>query len=506
MTCASWSARSSDCRANACNCVQIRDEAARAADRRKTRIVEYRLQPTLCPRFALPSPRRRAARRPRASTRSLARRAGSSMSCWRSPSPSLIVFDRHRLLLRHVLADDRRAHARRVAAHRSAHLRAAVRRPARPAAHAGADDRSAQRSRLCAPRPRVEQPGEFAIGRDALAVVPRDGDRQGQTRAASPFAAPARRRRARRARPTIERCPHRKQALDERRARRAAHHRARPRGAREAARRAARRDPAAHGPGGDRDRGSPLLRSPRHRSHRHDARGRSPTSSAARSTCAAAARSRSSSCSNTFLSAMLGHRARRSEKTPQRKFTEWLMSIALERRLSKDQILELYLNDVSLGQRGSFAIHGVPEAARLFFGKDVSNLSLTEAATIAGVIQSPSRLLAVQQPRARRRSAATSCCTPMAETGFISADAAERASHEPLQIVAARARAEAPYFVDYVTPGAAGAHQGGRRRSTSTRRSTCTCSASRRTPSATGSTRVDELLAQAQAAAGRRRR
>ena len=47
------------------------------------------------------------------------------------------------------------------------------------------------------------------------------------------------------------------------------------------------------------------------------------------------------------------------------------MSIALERRLTKDQILQLYLNDVSLGQRGSFAIHGVPEAARLFFGKDV---------------------------------------------------------------------------------------------------------------------------------------
>src|SRR5205807_52233 len=77
------------------------------------------------------------------------------------------------------------------------------------------------------------------------------------------------------------------------------------------------------------------------------------------------------------------------EKTLKRKFTEWLMSVALERRLSKDKILELYLNDVYLGQRGSFNIHGVPEAARLFFGKDVSNLTLAEAATIAGVIQAP---------------------------------------------------------------------------------------------------------------------
>ena len=100
---------------------------------------------------------------------------------------------------------------------------------------------------------------------------------------------------------------------------------------------------------------------------------------------------------NTFLSAYWGIE-RAQEKTPQRKFTEWLMSIALERRLSKDQILELYLNDVWLGQRGSFAVHGVPEAARLFFGKDVSNVSLTEAATIAGVIQAPPALLALQQP------------------------------------------------------------------------------------------------------------
>ena len=65
------------------------------------------------------------------------------------------------------------------------------------------------------------------------------------------------------------------------------------------------------------------------------------------------------------------------------------MSIVLESRASKAEILELYLNDVYLGQRGSFAIHGVAEAARLFFGKDVTNLTISEAALIAGVIQSP---------------------------------------------------------------------------------------------------------------------
>ena len=65
------------------------------------------------------------------------------------------------------------------------------------------------------------------------------------------------------------------------------------------------------------------------------------------------------------------------------------MSLVLERRASKDEILELYLNDVYLGQRGSFAIHGVAEASRLFFGKDVANVTVGEAALIAGVIQNP---------------------------------------------------------------------------------------------------------------------
>ena len=69
---------------------------------------------------------------------------------------------------------------------------------------------------------------------------------------------------------------------------------------------------------------------------------------------------------NTFLT---------PEKTPKRKMIEWFMSVVLETRLTKDQILQLYLNDVSLGQRGSFAIHGVAEAARLFFAKDIANVS-----------------------------------------------------------------------------------------------------------------------------------
>ncbi len=143
---------------------------------------------------------------------------------------------------------------------------------------------------------------------------------------------------------------------------------------------------------------------------------------------------------NTFLT---------PEQTLKRKVSEWFMSIALERRLSKEQILTLYLNDVSLGQRGSFAIHGVQEAARLFFAKDVTNLSLTEAATIAGVIQSPSRLSPFNNPD-RAKDRRNVVLHAMADTGFITEDAAERGSREPLQMAQRALDAEAPYFVDYI--------------------------------------------------------
>lgn len=137
------------------------------------------------------------------------------------------------------------------------------------------------------------------------------------------------------------------------------------------------------------------------------------------------------------------------EKTYKRKLQEQLLAILLERRLSKDEILELYLNEVYLGQRGSFAIHGVAEASRLFFGKDVSNVTLAEAATLAGIIQSPpaySPFRANERSRQRRNVVLGA----MVETGFISAEAATRAAEQPLETVARALDAEAPYFVDFV--------------------------------------------------------
>ena len=125
------------------------------------------------------------------------------------------------------------------------------------------------------------------------------------------------------------------------------------------------------------------------------------------------------------------------------------MAVILDLRATKDEVLELYLNDVYLGNRGSFAIHGVAEAARLYFGKDVSNLSLGEAAAIAGIIQSPGTLSPFNSP-ARVQERRNVVLAAMADAGFISQDAATRAATDPLSPVARALDAEAPYFVDFV--------------------------------------------------------
>ena len=135
------------------------------------------------------------------------------------------------------------------------------------------------------------------------------------------------------------------------------------------------------------------------------------------------------------------------EKSFTRKLQEQFMSVVLETRASKDEILELYLNEVYLGQRGSFGIHGVAEAARLFFGKDVTNLSLAEAATIAGVIQAPHTHSPFSSPT-RSRDRRNVVLQAMVDSGYVDRAAAERAGREPVETVAHALDTEASYFVD----------------------------------------------------------
>ena len=95
----------------------------------------------------------------------------------------------------------------------------------------------------------------------------------------------------------------------------------------------------------------------------------------------------------------------KADRTLRRKFQEALLSLILEYRYSKDEILEAYLNEIYLGQRSGYAIMGVGEASAIWFGKDVSSLSTGEAALLAGAIHSPNRTVPWKHPdeAARRR-------------------------------------------------------------------------------------------------------
>ncbi len=137
------------------------------------------------------------------------------------------------------------------------------------------------------------------------------------------------------------------------------------------------------------------------------------------------------------------------QKSWRRKALEIWVAFIITTRAPKDAILEMYLNDMTLGQRGSFGIVGVPEAARLFFGKDVSNVTLAEAATIAGVFQSPSALSPFNNP-GRCKERRNVVLGAMVDAGYVTQDVADRAIHEPLVVVQRALEAEAPHFVDFV--------------------------------------------------------
>ncbi len=139
------------------------------------------------------------------------------------------------------------------------------------------------------------------------------------------------------------------------------------------------------------------------------------------------------------------------EKTVQRKYAEAMLSFALERRLSKNDIFALYCNEIYLGQRGAVAVRGVKEAAKVFYGKELRDLTLAEAATLAGMIQSPARYSPVRHPEAAR-ARRDIVLAAMRENSWITTEQNTAAVAEPVIVAAAPAVDDslAPYFVDYV--------------------------------------------------------
>jgi penicillin-binding protein 1B len=138
------------------------------------------------------------------------------------------------------------------------------------------------------------------------------------------------------------------------------------------------------------------------------------------------------------------------EKTWKRKLAETMITLHLEQRLSKKEIFAYYANHVDLGRRGSFAIRGVGEAAQTYFGKDFRDLTLAEAATIAGLIQRPSYTNPVRWPD-RAKSRRNLVLQLMMENGYINEREYAQAAASPLVIARSGTEStDAPYFVDLV--------------------------------------------------------
>ncbi|RXH55338.1 transglycosylase domain-containing protein [Granulicella sibirica] len=138
------------------------------------------------------------------------------------------------------------------------------------------------------------------------------------------------------------------------------------------------------------------------------------------------------------------------DKVFTRKIKELFITLQLEAHFTKQQIFEMYANEINIGQRGSFAINGFGEASQAFFGKPIGQLDLAQCATLAGLIQNPNRRNPYRHPdRALERRNVV--LDSMVETGSITADEASRAKAEPLRLAPPNVDAsEAPYFVDLV--------------------------------------------------------
>ena len=145
---------------------------------------------------------------------------------------------------------------------------------------------------------------------------------------------------------------------------------------------------------------------------------------------------------NTYLS---------PERTFRRKYAEAMLAFTLERRLSKEDIFALYCNEVYLGQRGGIGVRGVKQAAGIYFGKELKDLTLAECALIAGMIQGPNRYSPNRHADAAiaRRNIVIAA---MLREGLISNEEADAGVSEQLSIapLSDNGNAVAPYFIDYV--------------------------------------------------------
>ena len=153
---------------------------------------------------------------------------------------------------------------------------------------------------------------------------------------------------------------------------------------------------------------------------------------------------------STITQQLVKNRLLDPKRTFMRKLDEAWLATLVEWRYSKERILEAYLNEVYLGQRGPMAIRGVSSASRAYFGKEVHELTVAESALLAGMIRAPNTYSPSTNP-ARARERRDVVLGRMRELGRLSEADYQEARREPVraQLVVA-ATQTAPYFADHV--------------------------------------------------------
>jgi penicillin-binding protein 1A len=136
-----------------------------------------------------------------------------------------------------------------------------------------------------------------------------------------------------------------------------------------------------------------------------------------------------------------------NNRTFVRKIKEAILALALERKFTKDQIIELYLNRVYFGG----GAYGIDAASRKFFGHGADHLSLGEAAIIAGLVKAPSNYSPTADIEAARSRSGVVLQT-MAENGFISREAAESVNPAQVRIEKTTSNNSVRYFTDWALP------------------------------------------------------
>jgi penicillin-binding protein 1B len=152
---------------------------------------------------------------------------------------------------------------------------------------------------------------------------------------------------------------------------------------------------------------------------------------------------------STITQQLIKNRLLTPDRTMMRKLREAWLATLVEWRYSKSQILEAYLNEIYLGQRGSLAIRGVGATSRAYFAKEAHQLTPGEAALLAGMVRAPNTYSPVLNPeRAHQRRDVV--LGRMRELKTLDAAAYERARKEPVRALARpRPGQPAPYFTDH---------------------------------------------------------